>query len=118
MQEVLTAPGVRWQNAYAERFIGSVRRECLDHVIVLSAAGLRRILNAFVSYYSRTGTHLGLDKDAPLPRPVALLTAGRVVAIHRSAACTTATNAPRSLATPCSTSPMASGAHVRFRAHE
>ena len=50
MQEFLTAPGVRWQNAYAERFIGSVRRECLDHVIVLSAAGLRRILNAFVSY--------------------------------------------------------------------
>ena len=50
MQEVLTAPGARWQNAYAERFIGSVRRECLDHVIVLSAAGLRRILNVFISY--------------------------------------------------------------------
>jgi transposase InsO family protein len=68
-------------NAYVERFIGSVRRECLDHVIVLSAAGLRRILNAYVSYYSRTRTHLGLDKDAPFPRPVAPLTAGRVIAI-------------------------------------
>ena len=81
MQEVLTAPGSPWQNAYVERFIGSVRRECLDHVIVLSAAGLRRILNEYVSYYSRTRTHLGLDKDAPFPRPVAPLTAGRVIAI-------------------------------------
>ncbi len=81
MQEVLTAPGSPWQNAYVERFIGSVRRECLDHVIVLSAAGLRRILNEYVSYYSRTRTHLGLDKEAPFPRPVAPLTAGRVIAI-------------------------------------
>ena len=50
IQEVLTAPGSPWQNAYVERFIGSVRRECLDHVIVLSAAGLRRILNEYISY--------------------------------------------------------------------
>ena len=81
MQEVLTAPGSPWQNAYVERFIGSVRRECLDHVIVISAAGLRRMLNEYVSYYSRTRTHLGLNKDAPVPRPVAPLTAGRVLAI-------------------------------------
>lgn len=81
MQEVLTAPGSPWQNAYVERFIGSVRRECLDHVIVLTAAGLRRVLNEYVAYYSRTRTHLGLDKDAPLPRPIAPLTAGRVIAI-------------------------------------
>jgi putative transposase len=81
MQEVLTAPGSPWQNAYVERFIGSVRRECLDHVVVLSAAGLRRILNEYVSYYSRTRTHLGLNKDAPLPRPVEPLAAGRVLAI-------------------------------------
>jgi transposase InsO family protein len=81
VQEVLTAPGSPWQNAYVERFIGSVRRECLDHVIVLSAAGLRCILNEYVSYYLRTRTHLGLNKDAPLPRPVAPLTAGRVIAV-------------------------------------
>ena len=80
IQEVLTAPGSPWQNASVERFIGSVRRECLDHVIVLSAAGLRRILEKYVSSYSRTRTHLGLDQDAPLPRPVAPLTAGRVIA--------------------------------------
>ena len=81
MQEVVTAPGAPWQNAYVERFIGSVRRECLDHVIVLTAAGLRRMLNEYVTYYSRTRTHLGLDKDAPFPHPVAPLTAGRVIAI-------------------------------------
>ena len=81
MQEVLTSPGSPWQNAYVERFIGSVRRECLDHVIVLTAAGLRRILNEYVAYYSVTRTHLRLDKDAPLPRRVAPLTAGRVIAI-------------------------------------
>jgi transposase InsO family protein len=80
-QEILTAPGSPWQNAYVERFIGSVRRECLDHVIVLTAAGLRRVLNEYVAYYSHTRTHLGLEKDAPLPRPVTPLTAGRVIAI-------------------------------------
>ena len=80
MQEVLTAPGSPWQNAYVERFIGSVRRECLDHVIVLTAAGLRRVLHEYVAYYSRTRTHLALNKDAPVPRPVAPPTAGRVIA--------------------------------------
>jgi putative transposase len=69
-----------WQNAHVEQFIGSVRRECLDH-IVLTAAGLRRVLHEYVAYYSRTRTHLGLGKDAPVPRPVALLTAARVMAI-------------------------------------
>jgi putative transposase len=81
IQEVLTAPASPWQNAYVERFIGSVRRECLDHVIVLTAVGLRRVLNEYVAYYSRTRTHLGLNKDAPVPRPVVPPTAGRVIAI-------------------------------------
>ena len=81
VQEVLTAPGSPWQNAYVERFIGSVRRECLDHVIVLTAAGLRRVLKEYIEYYSRTRTHLGLNKDAPVPRSVAPPTAGRVIAI-------------------------------------
>jgi 2-polyprenyl-6-methoxyphenol hydroxylase-like FAD-dependent oxidoreductase len=66
IQEVLTAPGSPWQNAYVERFIGSVRRECLDHVIVLTGAGLRRVLHEYVAYYSRTRTHPGLNKDAPV----------------------------------------------------
>ena len=50
IEEVLTAPRSPWQNAYADRFIGSVRRECLDHVIVLSAAGLRKVLTSYVGY--------------------------------------------------------------------
>jgi transposase InsO family protein len=81
LHEVLTAPRSPWQNAYVERFIGSVRRECLDHVIIVNAAGLRRVLNAYVAYYMAARTHLALEKDAPLPRPVARPTAGRVVAI-------------------------------------
>jgi putative transposase len=81
IQEVRTAAGSPWQNAYVERFIGSVRRECLDHVIVLTAAGLRRVLKEYVAYYSGTPTHLGLNKDAPLPRPIKPPTAGPVIAI-------------------------------------
>ena len=81
VQEILTAPRSPWQNAYVERFIGSVRRECLDHVIVLTAAGLRRVLTEYIAYYSRTRTHLGLNKDAPVTRPVASSTAGCVIAV-------------------------------------
>jgi transposase InsO family protein len=63
-EEVLTAPHPPWQNAYAERFIGSVRRECLDHVIVLNATGLRTILKSYVNYYMTSRTHLSLEKVA------------------------------------------------------
>lgn len=79
--EILTAPRSPWQNAYAERFIGSARRECLDHVIVFSAAGLQRLMNLYCAYYERTRTHLSLNKDAPIPRPLAVPHDGRVVAI-------------------------------------
>jgi putative transposase len=81
LQEVRTAPRSPWQNAYVERFIGSLRRECLDHVIIFNAAGLRRVLNAYIEYYTSSRTHLALEKDAPVPRPVARHTAGRVVAV-------------------------------------
>ena len=64
-----------------ERFIGSGRRECLDHVIVLTAAGLRRILNGNLAYYMDSRTHLSLDKHSPLSRPVCSSVEGRVVAI-------------------------------------
>jgi len=70
IEEVLTAPRSPWQNAYAERFIGSLRRECLDHVVVLNAAGLRMILKSYVAYYTASRTHLSLEKDSPEPRPV------------------------------------------------
>src|SRR5262249_1692484 len=61
---VRTAPRSPWQNAYVERFIGSVRRECLDHVIIFNAAGLQRVLKRYVDYYNGSRTHLALDKDA------------------------------------------------------
>lgn len=81
MREVLTAPRSPWQNAYVERFIGSVRRECLDHVIVVTANGLRRVLRAYIQYYEQSRTHLSLNKDAPIPRAIAAPDDGRVVAI-------------------------------------
>jgi putative transposase len=80
-QAVRTAPRSPWQNAYVERVIGSIRRECLDHVIVVNAAGLRRVLTAYGAYYMRWRTHLGLGKDTPSPRPVTSPSAGRVVGI-------------------------------------
>ena len=59
-----------WQNCYCERIIGSIRRECLDHVIVLNDRHLRRVLKEYLAYYHRSRTHLGLEKDAPEPRAV------------------------------------------------
>jgi transposase InsO family protein len=72
-----TAPASPWQNSFAERLIGSIRRECLDHVIVLGEAHLRRILKSYACYYNETRTHLALDKDAPLSRTVKR--AGRIL---------------------------------------
>jgi transposase InsO family protein len=59
-----------WQNAFVEWLIGSIRRECLDHIIVLGEVHLRRILKSYARYYSETRTHLALNKDAPLSRTV------------------------------------------------
>jgi putative transposase len=70
VDEVLTAPHSPWQNPFAERLIGSIRRECLNHVLVLSERHLRRILARYFAYYHRTRTHLSLDKDAPEGRPI------------------------------------------------
>jgi len=81
IQEVLTAPHSPWQNPFAERLIGSIRRECLNHVLVLGESHLRRILARYFSYYHRARTHLALDKDAPDVRPVELPEAGRIVEI-------------------------------------
>jgi len=63
--------------------IGSIRRECLDHVIVLNAAGLHQIVTAYVAYYTRSRTHLALAKDTPRSRPVTPPSAGRIVAIRQ-----------------------------------
>ena len=71
------APASPWQNGFAERLIGSIRRECLDHIIVLDEVHLRRILKSYARYYNETRTHLALDKDAPLSRNVKR--AGRIL---------------------------------------
>ena len=65
IEEVLTAPHSPWQNPFAERLIGSIRRECLNHVLVLGERHLRRILTRYFAYYHQARTHLALDKDAP-----------------------------------------------------
>ena len=65
-----TAPRSPQQNAYVERLIGSVRRECVDHVIVLGQHHLHRLMSEYASYYNKTRTHLALGKDAPVGRPV------------------------------------------------
>jgi transposase InsO family protein len=81
IREIRTAPRSPWQNAYAERVIGSIRRECLDHVLVMNETGLSRILSEYLAYYHQSRTHLSLAKDSPHPRPIALATLGQVVAI-------------------------------------
>jgi transposase InsO family protein len=64
------APRSPWQNGFAERLIGTIRRECLDHMLVLGESHLRRILKSYARYYNETRTHRSLEKDAPLSRPV------------------------------------------------
>jgi putative transposase len=79
VREVLTAPQSPWQNPYAERLIGSVRRECLDHIVVFSESSLRRTLKSYFDYYHGARTHLSLEKDAPETRPVQPPELGSVV---------------------------------------
>jgi putative transposase len=79
--EVVTAPCSPWQNAYVERVIGSIRQECLDHVVVFNERHLRHVLSSYVNYYHRTRTHLSLDKDCPDPRSIHPRRSGRVIVI-------------------------------------
>jgi putative transposase len=69
-KEVVTAAQSPWQNPYVERLIGSIRRECLDHVIVWNERSLRQTLRSYFHYYGKSRTHLALAKDAPEPRAV------------------------------------------------
>ena len=79
IREVVIAPHSPWQNAYAERVIGSIRRECLNHVVVMGERHLLRILSKYLAYYNGTRTHLSLGKDAPERRSVQPPIQGRVV---------------------------------------
>ena len=79
IEEVVTAPRSPWQSPYVERVIGSIRRECLDHVIVLNERHLRAILLSYIDYYQRS-RHLALGKDTPERRSVQPAGAGKIVA--------------------------------------
>jgi putative transposase len=80
IHEVTSAPRAPWQNPYVERLIGTVRRECLNHLVVLNENHLRRLLRDYFLYYHHARTHLSLDKDPPEPRPVEPPDRGRIVA--------------------------------------
>ncbi len=79
IDEVVTAPASPWQNAYVERVIGSLRRERLDHVIILNERHLRRLLSSYLGYYHSWRTHRSLDQDAPDGRPVQSAESGKVI---------------------------------------
>ncbi|MBF0602851.1 MAG: transposase [Nitrospirae bacterium] len=81
IREVKIALASPWQNAYCERVIGSIRRECLDHVIVRNQEHLRRTLTSYLICYHEMRTHLGLAKDCPESRAVQPIGAGDVIAI-------------------------------------
>jgi putative transposase len=81
IEEVVIAPHSPWQNPYAERVIRTLRRECLDHVIVLGETHLRLIVRRYLNYYHGSRTHLALEKDAPEPRSIQRPEQGRVIEI-------------------------------------
>ena len=81
IKEVKTAPRSPWQNPYVERLIGSIRRDCLNHVVILHEQHLQRILASYLASYHRWWTHLSLAMDCPEPRPVHPADEGRVIAV-------------------------------------
>jgi putative transposase len=81
MNEVLIAPRAPWQNPFAERVIGSIRRECLDHVIVINERHLRRLLRSYLAYYNATRPHQSLHNQSPHPRTVQPRADEHIVAI-------------------------------------
>ena len=81
IREIITSRKSPWQSPFVERVIGTIRRECLDHVIVLGENHLRRILKSYVCYYDRSRPHLSLQRNAPIPRKVEPPSQGRVIAM-------------------------------------
>ena len=83
MEEILIAPRAPWQNPYVERIIGSIRRDCLDHVIILGECHLRKILSRYFAYYHEDRTHLALKRNAPNERAVEPRGTGMVISEPR-----------------------------------
>jgi hypothetical protein len=82
IDEVVTTRHSPWQNPLVERLIGSVRRECLDHIVVLGERHLRRTMTRYLAYYHGARTHLSLDKDAPDGRSIERPELGRIISIR------------------------------------
>jgi len=80
IQDLPIAPRSPWQNGFVERVISSIRRECLDHIIIGNEGHLRRVLNSHLIYYNQSRTHLSLNKDPPIPRTISLIPQGPIVA--------------------------------------
>jgi transposase InsO family protein len=83
IHEVLIAPRSPWQSPYVERLIGSIRRECLDHILTINEESLRSTLRSYFAYYHDSRCHLGLNKDSPEPREIQLPDKGRIVEIPK-----------------------------------
>ena len=81
IERVVVAFQSPWQSSYVERLIGSIRRECLDHVIVFDEGHLIRLLRSYLAHYHEARTHLALERNAPVPREVEPPSQGRVIAI-------------------------------------
>ena len=81
IKEVVIAPSSPWQNPYCERLIGSIRRECLDHMIILKENHLRCILDSYFDYYHNARTRLSLDRNSPVPRDIEPPAKGKVISI-------------------------------------
>jgi transposase InsO family protein len=83
IQQVLTAPRSPWQSPYVERLIGSIRRECLDHIVTINEDSLRATIRSYFSYYHDSRCHLGLNKDSPESREIQLPDKGRIIEIPK-----------------------------------
>jgi transposase InsO family protein len=81
IKQVLSAPRSPWQGVYVERVIGTIRRECLDHMIVFNKRCLYRHLQSFINHYHRSQAHLALEKDFPEPRRIQPPALGRIIVI-------------------------------------
>ena len=81
VEEVVTAPRSPWQNPYVERLIGSIRRECLDHIVIFNEHHLRDVLSKYFEYHHKARTHLSLNKDCPQPRHIQPPSAGKIIAL-------------------------------------
>jgi putative transposase len=93
INEVVTAARSPWQNPYVERVIGSIRRECLNHLIIFDERHLRGVLSSYFHYYHKTRTHLSLGKDCPETRPIHRPVSGQIIAFPEVGGHIIATNA-------------------------